>query len=225
MYSFKPQPICFIVVYPDAFGFRAYSENGSSAQGGCLNYTWFGDNTGIRCSEPTSTVLFDGDWSLPDDLTTNTWANQFLSLHESNPWMIFDFTTIQGYAGLGRIEVVTFICPEWGVGVEGIDIYGVRRGSSANVLIESTAGSFLDTATYCNGFSGICFGVSPGNGEFPLLNFEFNFGNFQWMYLAEVIFYDLGGHCRPDTVVTPPTTSKLCSEWVVLAEISTTSLA
>ena len=36
----------------------------------------------------------------------------------------FDFAGVADYAGVGRVEIVTFTCPQWGIGVG--TIYGTN---------------------------------------------------------------------------------------------------
>ena len=102
--------------------------NGSSPTGHC-NDTTNVQRIGRRrlqanCSQPTSSVLFDGVIPTLTELDGNMWASRLLTMR-ARPFAAinFDFVGVAGYAGVGRVEIVTFNCPQWGIGVGNITLH------------------------------------------------------------------------------------------------------
>ncbi len=120
-------------------GNHVISANGSSENGNC-NLT---SPAPPRCREPTTSVLQDGIIPTLTGLVGDMWARQLLTMNttESSIDITFNFRNITpNYDGLGRVEVVMFNCPEWGISVDNITLFGTTRASSI--------GSFLSTRYY-----------------------------------------------------------------------------
>ena len=112
---------------PSSYTFRladAVSVNGSSATGHCSSVaTGQGSSRGqIKCYTPTGSVLFDGNIPTLTGLDGDKWASQLLTLRGDTP-LFFDFTGTPGYAGVERVELTMFNCPEWGISVQQIGLY------------------------------------------------------------------------------------------------------
>ncbi len=91
------------------------SVNGSSEDGNCSLIVTI-------CNEPTTSVLQDGIIPTLTGLDGDMWASQLLTI-SSTTNITFDFQATQGYAGVERVEVVMFNCPEWGISVDSITHY------------------------------------------------------------------------------------------------------
>lgn len=122
--------------------------------------------------------------------------------------MTFDFTDTPGYAGLGTTELVLFHCPEWGIAVWAIRITGAIHSSfiSEPFSYKTTIG----IPSSCDSLLRLCATIPPRSVGLPLLTFEFVLLTYDWVHLAEVTFYGIGGYCLPDTTLTtrPPVVSK-----------------
>ncbi len=95
------------------------SVNGSSEDGNCSLIA-------ATCNEPTTSVLQDGVIPTLTGLDGDMWASQLLTINgDSHTTPItFDFEAAPGYVGVERVEVVMFNCPEWGISVDSITLYG-----------------------------------------------------------------------------------------------------
>ena len=107
--------------------------SGSSATGHCSSVSRTG--TISTCTNPTSSVLFDGVIPTLTGLDGDMWASQLLTLQRAastRPLVLFDFTDTPGYVGLsGRFEVVMFNCPYMGISARTI-IVSTSSSSSVN---------------------------------------------------------------------------------------------
>ena len=113
--------------------------NGSSTTGRCSGAI---DGGGmIRCLQPTTSVLFDGN--IPTRIGGEDWASQLLTLQSlkySGAEVIFDFSATPGYVGIDTIEVVLFNCPSWEISINFFDITdGLRRQYYDNNFVSVTA--------------------------------------------------------------------------------------
>ena len=77
------------------------------------------------------------------------WASQLLTVLQDNIFInvAFDFTNTHDYAGLNRVELVMFNCPQWGISVQFIHIFG----ESSTVLVKRCLGSIILLLTVKNG--------------------------------------------------------------------------
>ena len=104
---------------------QCMSVSGSSATGHCSSVS----STGVRstCTDPTSSVLFDGVIPTLTGLDGDMWAHQLLTLQRAastRTTVIFDFTDTPGYVVLdGRLEVVMFNCPERRISAPTIRVF------------------------------------------------------------------------------------------------------
>ncbi len=80
------------------------------------------------CNEPTTSVLQDGIIPTLTGLDGDMWASQLLTINTDSPTTDIDisfyFEATPGYVGVKRVEVVMFNCPEWGISVDSITLYG-----------------------------------------------------------------------------------------------------
>ncbi len=100
------------------------SVNGSSEDGNCSLIL-------TTCNEPTTSVLQDGIIPTLTGLDGDMWASQLLTINTEDDSSIidkiditFDFQAKLNYIGVERVEVVMFNCPEWGISVDSIFLYG-----------------------------------------------------------------------------------------------------
>ena len=179
--------------------------SGSSATGHCSSIRSTGAIS--TCTDPTSSVLFDGVIPTLTGLDGDMWASQLLTLQRtsSRVSVLFDFTDTAGYGGLsGRLEVVMFNCPDMGI--------------SALAIIVSTSSSPLNYTTplmvvniditSCDSLVTVCTQIATVQ---PSITLDFVISTTSDMvYLAEVTFYAASSSstCRPDTIITtaPPDT-------------------
>ena len=179
--------------------------SGSSATGHCSSVSSTG---GISlCTDPTSSVLYDGVTPTLTGLDGDMWASQLLTLQTTTTrtFVIFDFTDTPGYVGLsGRLEVVMFNCPDMGISASTI-----RVSTSSSPLGSTIPLMGVNIViTSCDSLVRVCTPIATTQ---PSITLEFIIGaNSNMVYLAEVTFYaaSSASTCPPDTIITtaPPDT-------------------
>ena len=180
------------------------SVSGSSATGHCSSVS----STGVisNCTDPTSSVLFDGVIPTLTGLDGDMWASQLLTLQRRlssvyHPFVLFDFTDTAGYVALtGRLEVVMFNCPEQEISASAIIVY-----TSSSPSVNPTPLMVVNIGiTSCDSLVKVCTRISTVQ---PSIALEFVIS--AMTYLAEVTFYasSSASTCPPDTIITtaPPT--------------------
>ena len=179
--------------------------SGSSATGHCSNVS----STGFvsTCTDPTSSVLFDGVIPILTGLDGEMWASQLLTLqHTTLTRVTFNFADTPGDVGLsGRLEVVMFNCPEKGISTSNIMIF--TSASSSGRREPLTAINIGITS--CDSLVRVC---TPINATQPTISLDFVVDTASDMvYLAEVTFCatSSASTCPPDTIITtaPPDTN------------------
>ena len=171
------------------------SVNGSSATGNCANVS--SSNSGaLTCADPTSSVLFDDPRGMPvlTGLDGDMWASQLLTIQTtaSSIDIIVDLNT-PTFTRAERVEVVMFNCPQWGIGVQTIQVFAQNtQFALTNVDITS-----------CASLVQVCL---PTITTIPILTLRFSLSpGSDWVYLAEMTFFGNGFTCPPDIVITEPT--------------------
>ena len=170
------------VVIPSSFSLSTAetgSVNGSSATGHCCSITT-GDGM-TTCTQPTTSVLFDGNIPALTGLDGDMWASQLLILKKgtSVTRINFDFTSTADYSGLGSVQVVFFHCPQWGI--------------SAHTRLTSS----------CDSLVRLCMPIDVSPMMFTT-TLELDDPLARWELIAEVTFYGSDSNCPPDAVITPP---------------------
>ena len=183
---------------------QTVSVSGSSVTGHCSNV----NSNGVisTCTDPTSSVLFDGVIPTLTGLDGDMWASQLLTLQRitsTRATVLFDFTNTTSYVGLfGRLEVVMFNCPKNGISAPTIRVLtSSSLSGNQKVLMDVNIG-----ITSCDSLVRVCTPISTTQ---PSITLEFH--NIpSMMYLAEVTFYaaSSASTCPPDTIITeaPPDT-------------------
>ena len=182
--------------YPTA---ETMSVNGSSQDGRCSSVLSSSASYSM-CEAPTSSVLFDGKIPTLNGLDGDMWASQLLVLQIHNPegqFLVSDFNGTSNYEGVGRVELVMFNCPEWGIAVQDIQFLAVPHIMANSFSVDRT---FSPTTTSCDSLVRVCVSIAftdlviflqfipaPGSNR---------------TYLAEVEFYGDSSACIPDTIVT-----------------------
>ena len=205
-------------VVPTSYSFSvtdAVSVHGSSVTGQCSSFT---NSSGtLNCTDPSSSVLFDGHIPTLTGLDGEMWASQLLTMSPlaDRTQIAFDFS---GSINLIRVEVVMFNCPQWGIGTESL------------VVLENmiSIGSIVtDNITSCEYLVSTCL-IAPFSSSTVSLRFSL-LPTSLWVHLAEVTFHTDSSACPPDTTVTGaiPLTSATSSlrETTTATETQTTSLA
>ena len=176
-------------MFPSSYSIRnnvLSRENGSSATGHCSSVSSNGVTS--TCTDPTSSVLFDGVIPTLTGLDGDMWASQLLTLPRPIPSINIDITT-----SLSRVEVTMFNCPEWRISVQNISLRdndGIVIGSSGD----------LNSITSCDSLVRLCV---PATAINPLVVLQFDLGtDSNWVHLAEVTFYNDSTTCPPDTLTT-----------------------
>ena len=179
-------------VVPTSYSFSAFdvvSVNGSSISGRCSSFT---NSSGtLNCTDPTSSVLFDGHIPILTGLDGDTWASQLLTLlpRAATTEITFYFSD---NLNLVVVEVVMFNCPQWGIGVQNI----IARENNL-ISIENTE---TDNITSCDYLVRSCIKVQFFSSTVSL---RFSLPpNIFWIHLAEIIFHTDTSGCPPDTTVT-----------------------
>ena len=161
--------------------------NGSSDTGHCSSVS----HGGVRstCTDPTSSVLFDGVIPTLTGLDGDMWASQLLTLQRPMSSINIDITT-----PISRVEVTMFNCPEWRISVQSISLRdndGIVIGSSGD----------LNSITSCDSLVRLCVPATAINPRVVRLLFDLGTDS-NWVHLAEVTFYDDSTTCPPDTLTT-----------------------
>ena len=174
------------------------SVNGSSPDGKCSTTSRY-NNSYSMCEAPTSSVLFD---STLTGLDGDMWASQLLTLQIHNTggqFLVSDFNGTSNYVRVGRVELVMFNCPEWGIAVGRI---GIWRASSISGAVVP-AGSLFPRITSCDSLVRVCTSSLDITTPVIVLQFIPAAGSNR-IYLAEVEFYGDSSVCPPDTIITTP---------------------
>ena len=157
-------------------------------------------NTHRICLVPTESVLFDGNVPTLNGLDGDMWASQLLTINTTAnaAEITFDFTITPDYTGVGRIEVVMFNCPEWGISVRTITLFSATSTSGSRSFLTSIS----PTTTSCDSLVRVCISHTVSSIR-PILTLVFTFPSTSiWTNLAEVIFYATGS-CPPESIATP----------------------
>ena len=140
---------------------------------------------GTVCAMPNTSVLFDGNIPTLTGLDGNMWANQLVTLHTnaSSTTFIPDFSDTPEFTIVGRIEVVLFNCPQYGIGVQSITLLRGEDGSpvsDVNIPIDPLLSS-------CDSLVRVCLNVFS-ESSFSGLQFDLA-ENATWVHLGELTFY------------------------------------
>ena len=130
--------------------YNGASVNGSSATGNCSSFT---NSSGtITCTDPTSSVLYDGHIPTLTGLDGDMWASQLLTLNTTagGTNITFDFNITPKFSGMERVEVVIFNCPEWGMAVQTVRL--LVQGHAIKTI--------TPTITSCDSLEQVCLSAS-----------------------------------------------------------------
>jgi hypothetical protein len=175
------------------------SVNGSSPNGHCSRERENGmASTQEVCFAPSSSVLFDGQIPTLTGLRGDTWASQLLTLRPSvaeadeafgflEDHLDYNATVIavkfSSAIRLGRVEVVLFNCPQWGISITSLALYGQRILKTGVEIIGHT--TFVEES--CSSLSTVQLNATLSFQEWQ--NFLLVFGvagRGYWVHLAEV---------------------------------------
>ena len=176
--------------------------NGSSSTGRCSNFIYSASRQ--NCLTPTSSVLFDGNVPTLTGLNGDMWASELLTINATanTAEITLDFTDTPDYTGVGRVEVVMFNCPEWGISVTTIQLYSATS-TSGNRNFQT---SISPTTTSCDSLVRVCIYYTVSSTRPVLILVFYTHSTFNWVHLAEVTFYASGSTCQSDTT---PTTQQM----------------
>ena len=155
------------------------AANGSSTTVHCSNVTLGKYDAMSTCNTPASSVLFDGNIPTLTGLDGDTWASQLMILHQFG-YNAFNIEAHFSYRRVGRIEVTIFNCPQWGTGVQSIQVRQSGRTYTFTVY---------PTVLSCESLLRICIPVDHSVDT----RFEFNFGRYSVqtkVHIAEIAFYN-----------------------------------
>ena len=193
--------------------------NGSSPSGGCATAVTSPQGV-INCTQPRTSVLFDGDIPTLTGLDGDEWASQLLTLQPAvagNPTVdvTFDFTATQAFTLVRRVEVVMFNCPQWGIAIQGIQFFHLNS-IGTSILSDPKL-------TSCDSLVRMC--VQYFTDE-PVLHLKFFLQQpGMWTHLAEVTFYN-SGTCPPDAIIdeTPSSSTPIVDTVEMTPESESTFL-
>ncbi len=94
--------------------------------------------------------------------------------------------------GVERVEVVIFNCPEWGISVDSIALYGSTATTTSNLATVSP------NITSCDSLVRVCIS-GPVILERLTLEFQLSPAS-TWVHLAEVTFYGADPTCPPKNI-------------------------
>ena len=145
--------------------------------------------TTLVCTDPPSSVLFDGNSPTFPGLVGNmTWISQLLTIHSNSVTVVFNFND---YTFVRKIEVVLVNCEQLGATIESI---AVTDGSSVQVFPVASMISCNLPVTVC---------MPNLNINSTVIIFDFNTLNLlDSVYLLEVRFYEEGHTCLPIIIRT-----------------------
>ena len=129
------------------------------------------------------------------------WASELLTLRRSNLTfpMVTYFTSQPESVRAGRIELVLFNCPEYGVSTDTIEM-GVFPGTESVDLSTSTI--ITPSLTSCDTLVRVCAEFELARIDLAVLVFT---GTSSWIHLAEVSFYNDSLACPPEAFVSGST--------------------
>ena len=191
--------------------------NQSSATGHCSSVSST-DTTSI-CTDPTSSVLFDGVIPTLSGLDGDMWASQLLTLNGTGSTIELGFGIT--LSQLMRVEVTMFNCPEWRISVQSISLRdndGIVIGSSGD----------LNSITSCDSLVRLCVPATAINPLVVRVQFDLGTGS-NWVHLAEVTFYNDSTTCPPNTFITtvgptkPTTTTTTTQEMTASTTVALTT--
>ena len=199
---------CLHIVIPSSYitvDAQTVSVSGSSATGHCSSVS----STGVisTCTDPTSSVLFDGVIPTLTGLDGDMWASQLLTLQRTTSaraLVLFDFTGTPGYVGLsGRLEVVMFNCPDMGISASTI-----RVSTSSSPSVNPTPLKVVNIGiTSCDFLVRVCTPIATLQ---PSITLEFVIGaTSDMVYLAEMTFYATDGTATTTPNTTTPNATTL----------------
>ena len=177
--------------------------NGSSSTGRCSSYNII-SNSRQNCLTPTSSVPFDGSVPTLTGLDGDMWASQLLTINTTvnTASITFDFTDTPDYTGVGRVEVVMFNCPEWGISFSTISLFSATSTSGSRIYLTSIS----PTTTSCDSLVRVCISHTVSFIQ-PVLTLVFTpHSTSNWIHLAEVTLYASGSTCPSETIINPPPT-------------------
>ena len=199
----------YSTVIPASYGFlteAGVSVNGSSATGNCSS---FSNVVVVDCTDPTSSVLYDGHIPTLTGLDGDMWASQLLTLHTRNLVIdiTFHFSDTQDFMEVEGVEVVMFNCPEWGAGIQTILLLD---------QLGTVLAIFSPNITSCDSLVTVDLALPARSTTNQVLILQLaSLLDSDWVHLAEVTFYDNSSNTSPpdtsDTTITH-----------LLAEASTT---
>ncbi len=161
----------------------------------------------------TTSVLQDGIIPTLTGLDGDMWASQLLTINSTTN-ITFDFQATPGYVGVERVEVVMVNCPEWGISVDSITLYGSTTTTESNLATVSP------NITSCDSLVRVCIS-KPVSFELITLGFQLSPAS-TWMHLAEVTFYGADPTSPPKNIRNT-TSAPITSESDTSTEASTTN--
>ena len=136
------------------------------------------------------------------------WASQLLTLEKfiSYTFLISHFDNTPGFAGInGRVEVVMFNCPQWGISAQKITVITSTSFSGPVSIL----GVYIPSITSCNSLVRVC--IPHITTITPLIVLLITYDqDSNWVHLAEVTVFENDASCPPDggtTVATSPLTT------------------
>ena len=173
-------------------------ETGIATMNGSSNMGFTVTNTRRICPVPTKSVLFDGNVPTLTGLDGDMWASQLLTITANTAEITFDFIDTPDYTGVGRVEVVMFNCPEWGISVRTVSLFSATSTSGSRTFVTSIS----PTTTSCDSLVRVCISSIVSSLR-TVLTLVFTLpSTSNWTNLAEVIFYT-SGSCPPESIATP----------------------
>ena len=200
--------------------------NGSLPLGQCSSHVDIG--LSLFCTEPATTVLFDGVIPTLTGLDGDMWASQLLTLEttstaDNTATVLLNFATAPTSAQVERVEIVMFHCPQWGISTQEIVInsFPDAQSFSSTIAFES-----------CDSLVRVCTNVQAVGPQLLTINFIQHFGS-SWVHLAEVTVYNDSSICPPVAIVDattppPPPAATTCTYDIlppVIAAVATALLA
>lgn len=171
--------------------------NGSSVSGNCSDI----DSISSACMEPRTGVLFDGVFPELTELDGDAWASQLLVTPSTSlsryalSVLAFYFTDTPGYAGVARVEMALFNCPEWGIAVGTVAVQEFKNGRVKTLAIQSIR------TTSCDSLVRICVPVTTNSTVIPIMFYSVPSPEF-YVHLAEVTFYADSSACPPEAIIS-----------------------
>ena len=197
----QPSPASYVITVGTPI-----SANGSDINGHCSDVI---TDVYTTCSDPPSSVLFDGDVPTPAQLNDNNWASQMLILQSDVRFMqiALNFTGRLDCDNVESLEVVMFNCPERQTGTGILRLF---ESPSVSELVRPDTDHINPNISCTRLLRPTLMRMSPTQ---PVLTIEFTpLPGSIFVHIAEVVVHGRADSTCPDTSLPAETQASTTGE-------------